>query len=145
MIDDFRGPYKWLSNFEPSPVVYDNLEYPTVEHAYQAAKTTCFQDRWNIKCLPTPRKARDYGQTVQMREDFEARKDAVMLLLLRRKFAIPELREKLLATGDQHLQENNTWNDIYWGVCGGVGQNKLGLLLMRVRQEIIEASHLLSP
>jgi len=38
MIDDFRGPYRWLSNFEPSPVEFDGVIYPTVEHAYQAAK-----------------------------------------------------------------------------------------------------------
>ncbi len=58
-----------------------------------------------------------------------------MLDLLRIKFTIPTLRERLLATGDQTLIEGNTWGDTYWGVCRGVGLNNLGTLLMQVREE----------
>ena len=47
----------------------------------------------------------------------------------------PVLAEKLLATGDDELVEFNTWNDKYWGVCRGEGENKLGKVLMRIRQE----------
>ena len=59
-----------------------------------------------------------------------------MLTGLRKKFADPELRNLLLATGDEELIEGNYWGDTYWGVCNGVGQNKLGKLLMQVREEI---------
>ena len=48
--------------------------------------------------------------------------------------SIPELRTKLADTEDEELIEGNTWNDTYWGVCRGVGENHLGKLLMEVRE-----------
>lgn len=47
----------------------------------------------------------------------------------------PNLKQMLLDTGDAELVEGNTWNDKYWGVCKGVGQNKLGKILMMLREE----------
>lgn len=47
-----------------------------------------------------------------------------------------ELRELLLATNDALLIEGNTWGDTYWGVCNGKGENNLGKILMKVREEI---------
>ena len=66
-----------------------------------------------------------------------------MRTLLRKKFSMPELREKLLATGDTTLIEGTTWHDNYWGVCscekcGGRGKNRLGELLMEIREELRE-------
>ena len=55
---------------------------------------------------------------------------------LRQKFKYPELREQLLSTGDQELVEGNWWRDFYWGVCNGVGDNNLGKLLMKIRDDI---------
>jgi predicted NAD-dependent protein-ADP-ribosyltransferase YbiA (DUF1768 family) len=60
--------------------------------------------------------------------------------LLRQKFAHPELRRLLLATGDAELVEGNTWGDRFWGVCAGRGQNHLGRLLMAIRAEIRTAA-----
>ena len=62
---------------------------------------------------------------------------------LRLKFAIPELREKLIATSDEELCEGTTWHDRFWGICtcdrcGGRGENHLGQLLMEIRKEIKE-------
>jgi len=59
-----------------------------------------------------------------------------MLTALRYKFAIPELRHLLIATGDSYLEETNTWNDQFWGVCDGEGKNMLGKFLMKVRDEV---------
>ena len=38
IIDTFDGEFRFLSNFWPSKVHYDGMEYRSVEHAYQAAK-----------------------------------------------------------------------------------------------------------
>ena len=56
---------------------------------------------------------------------------------VRRKFDLhAELRELLLATGDEALEEAAP-TDFYWGVGrDGTGQNKLGRLLMRIRSEL---------
>ena len=59
-----------------------------------------------------------------------------MLSFVRAKFTYPDLQEKLLATGDAYLEEGNYWNDTTWGVCNGVGENRLGKILMQVRDEI---------
>ena len=50
----------------------------------------------------------------------------------------PELRVKLLNTGDIELIEGNYWGDTFWGVCNGKGENHLGKILMRVRKELAE-------
>lgn len=47
-----------------------------------------------------------------------------------------ECRDQLLATGGVELIEGNDWGDAFWGVCGGYGQNWLGVLLMLVRSEL---------
>lgn len=111
----------------------------TVEHHYQAAKAVKPEDAARILTAPTPGAAKKLGRRVLMRSAWESEKVIVMLVLLRMKFAIPELRDKLLATGDATLIEGNHWGDIYWGVCNGHGQNMLGILLMQVREEIRHA------
>ena len=45
----------------------------------------------------------------------------------------PELREKLLATGDAELVYTNDCGDTYWGLSEGSGENHLGKILMKVR------------
>ena len=57
----------------------------------------------------------------------------LMFVLVTEKFKQnPELKQKLLETGNQELIEGNTWNDTFWGVCNGQGQNWLGKILMLV-------------
>ena len=47
-----------------------------------------------------------------------------------------DLKEKLLATGNDILEEGNTWGDRVCGTVNGVGENRLGKILMRVREEL---------
>jgi len=63
-----------------------------------------------------------------------------MLDLVRKKFENPLLRAMLLATEDAVLVEGNTWNDTFWGVCRGRGENWLGRILMQVREECRQQS-----
>jgi hypothetical protein len=135
MVKEFQGEYRWLSNFWNCSVLYEGIRYNSVEHAYQAAKTTNVAARQAIAACSTPGQAKRMGRTVAMRPDWNQVKDQVMLDLLRLKFSIPELKKLLLSTGNQELQEGNKWNDTYWGVCNGRGLNKLGKLLMQVREE----------
>ena len=46
------------------------------------------------------------------------------------------MKQSLINTGVHELIEGNTWNDTYWGVCKGRGHNKLGKILMKVREEL---------
>lgn len=136
MIDRFDGEYAFLSNYSTSPFRIDYILFPTMEHYFQANKADNQNDYLHIAYAPTPGEAKRLGRKIQLRPDWEKIKDKVMLTGLRKKFADPELRSLLLSTGDEELIEGNYWGDTYWGVCNGVGQNKLGQLLMQVREEI---------
>ena len=92
-----------------------------------------------IRQIASPMDAALEGRNRQnpLRPDWEEIKDEVMLQVLRMKFnQNPEIAKELLATGDALLIEH-TRNDDYWADGGdGSGKNKLGLLLMQVREEL---------
>ncbi len=136
MISSFDGEHAFLSNFFPCEVARDGILYPTVEHAFQAAKTNDTFDKMQIAIAETPGRAKRLGRKVTLRPDWEEIKLAVMEDCLREKFCGgSELRAKLVATGDEELVEGNWWNDTFWGVCNGKGENHLGKLLMKLRAE----------
>jgi len=139
VIDRFEGSHFYLSNFFTSPLTRDGETYDTVEHAFQAAKTFDAAERARVRDAATPAIAKRLGRQVTLRADWEKVKLGVMEDLLRAKFSDPELREALRATGGEELVEGNTWNDRFWGVCRGRGQNHLGRLLMKIRAEILAA------
>ena len=136
IIGSFRREYRFLSNFYPTEIELDNKFYRTVEHAYQASKTTLEQQRVMISLANTPGEAKKLGRHLYLRPNWEGIKLNIMLDLLRQKFSIPDFKEKLLATKDATLIEGNDWGDRFWGVYKGEGENNLGKLLMKIRREI---------
>ena len=141
----FAGKYAFLSNFHDSVLIYEGIKYPTVEHAFQAMKTFDIAQRKEIANLRTPGEAKRAGRRVSLRADWEDVKDNIMYEILCEKFKNSELRQMLLETGDEFLEEGTTWHDNYWGNCycpkckDIVGKNMLGKTLMRVRDEIRNA------
>jgi ribA/ribD-fused uncharacterized protein len=117
--------------------VLDGLTYPTVEHAYQAAKTLDIENRCAIRDLDTPGKAKRMAWSFPLRLDWEQVKLDIMRDLVRQKFfSHKNLGRKLLSTGALPLIEGNTWGDHFWGVCRGKGENHLGQILMNVRKNL---------
>jgi ribA/ribD-fused uncharacterized protein len=135
-IAEFKGVHRWLSNFAIAPVVYEGMLFPTVEHAYQTAKTLDWDAREEIRKAYSSGKAKQMGKRVQIRGDWDEVKLHVMEILLRQKFAVEPYRSALISTGNAELIEGNWWNDHYWGVCRGVGENHLGRLIMEIRAEL---------
>ena len=136
-ITSFQGEYRWLSNFWPARISYDGLIFDSVEHAYVAAKCSDVKDQLKVQACKTPGEAKRLGHTISIREDWDDVKVSVMYGLLKQKFFFNEgLGKKLLATGDRDLIEGNTWNDRFWGVCNGKGENHLGVLLMTIREQL---------
>jgi ribA/ribD-fused uncharacterized protein len=139
-ITSFRGEHRFLSNFWPATVTLDGMAFRSTEHAYQAAKTTDMAERSKFQVVKTPGAAKRLGRRIKLRPDWESVKEAVMLDLNRQKFSDPELAERLLGTGDAELIEGNTWGDRIWGMTlengRWIGQNLLGRILMRVREEL---------
>lgn len=145
VIDQFTGRYRFLSNFHPSTVTCDmQLQYATVEHAFQAWKSLERKDRQMIMLLPTPTLAKRAGRQVKLRPDWEQIKEQTMRHLVWQKFSRHNhLRQQLLATGRAQLIEGNDWGDVTWGCVWQngkwAGHNKLGLILMEVRKELSNA------
>lgn len=126
-----------MSNFYRSTFKLYGRTWPTVEHAYQAQKCIDNKEYNQIHEAKTPRIARNLGQEVKMRKDWDSVKRAVMKECCRAKFTQDEiLKQELLNTGDQELIEDSPV-DWYWG-CGadGKGQNVLGQVLMEIRKEL---------
>lgn len=131
-VNSFRGEFFFLSNFYWSPV----KSYPTAEHAYQAGKTKSKSERNYIKRLDSPAKAKQAGRDVTLRKNWDNIKLDVMYRVVKEKFSGKKMACLLLSTCKATLIEGNTYNDTYWGVCNGRGENNLGKILMRVREEI---------
>ena len=140
VVREFQGQWRFLSNFWWSKVALDGVEYPTVEHAYQAAKNQSAEYRSRILACSSPHDAKRISRFTNVRRDWdEATRLSVMEDLVRQKFSHQHLREMLMTTGDMKLEEGNRWNDTFWGKCGGRGENHLGRIIMRIRKEIVDA------
>lgn len=140
---DKSSKYRVFSNFEPCTIRYGGLIYPSVEAAFQAQKTLDENERLEFTRL-TASQAKKKGRTLKLRDDWEDVKVQVMYDLCLEKFRYEsELKDLLLETGDEEIVENTTaWHDNIWGNCdclkcsGIIGQNLLGKVLMRVRDDI---------
>ena len=143
-IHAFRGEYYFLSNFYPCLVrsKHTGIIYPTSEHAFQAAKTLRLSQRRYCASLDSAGKAKRYGGLCTLRRDWEEVKLDVMKSVVRAKFLQnPDLAEKLMATDGLLLIEGNSWDDTYWGVCNGKGENHLGLILMEIRAWLLNCKY----
>jgi ribA/ribD-fused uncharacterized protein len=136
MIKEFRGPTRWLSNFHLKAVTFEGLVYLATENAYQAAKTLDPALRAPFMfCMPV--EAKRMGKDLPLREDWEDVKLGIMYDLNKQKFSTNPEKQYLLDTGDEELVEGNYWNDRFWGQCPiGLGENHLGKILMRIREEL---------
>jgi len=140
MIKEFQGEYRWLSNFAPVPIRLENRTYASVEHAYMSMKN--HSSVWKDFCAQpgiSPGLVKKESRKIDLREDWELIKLSVMEDLVRIKFSSPKYRDKLLATGNQNIQEGNRWNDKFFGIClkTGEGENHLGRIIMKIREELI--------
>lgn len=136
-IAGFFKEYRFLSNFYPARVVYDGEEYSTSEHAFVASKTLDLDEREAVREIEKPGDAKQFGKRVRLRKDWNRNRVSIMRGIIFNKFINnKELKEKLLATGDRFLVEENPWQDIFWGECDGKGKNHLGKILMEVRSKI---------
>lgn len=153
MIDKFEGRYCFLSNFYPCKIEHKGIKYPSVEHFYVAMKVTNMQlingvhysavdFREMIAKVIDPGDAKRIGRKVSLREGWDEKKLEFMNFAVREKFKDNKLAELLLSTGDELLVEGNYWHDNFYGSCtcskcGNKGENHLGKILMKVREELI--------
>ena len=140
IIAGFFGPFRWLSNFYTleNGVWLDNLCYPSVEAAYQAAK---WPHNMRDQFLDvTAGKAKKLGNDAPKfnSKKWTKKKFQLMASLCHQKFVNnSKLRQMLLMTEGCQLEERNNWGDVWWGTNeAGEGENNLGKILMDIRHNL---------
>lgn len=132
-VKGFFGEYRFLSNFHPAPVLFEGEMYPSSENAYQAAKCVNLSDKVQfLTCNPA--QAKKLSKTILVKENWHSTKyDAMAAIVFDKFYRNPDIRQGLIELRQKYLEETNHWGDVYWGVCNGKGENKLGKILMGVR------------
>ena len=143
----FKHDYRFLSNFY-SCIIYDEnrIMYPSVEHYYQAMKSYDINIHRRVASILYPKDAKLFGKRIEedkldFRQDWHEVKLKIMTKGLLQKFDNDSnLAKKLIDTNGYLLIEGNYWGDSYWGVDlkTGIGENKLGILLMRIRENLLK-------
>ena len=144
----FKSPEtSYLSNFAPVEVWFGGVRYPSVEHAYTAAKSEDYE--WRELCRDpnnSPGKIKRRSRNIKLGKDWETGKFSIMRGLLKQKFQEEPFKTKLLATGARHIQEGNWWGDKVWGVDlrTGKGENRLGKMIMEIRDQLRREASLIN-
>lgn len=142
-ITDFHGEYEFLSNFYEVSITYNSLTYGSSEAAFQAQKCMTDEERAAFTEY-RPSKSKSAGRRVKLRSDWEDVKVGIMEEIVRAKFTQnEELSQRLIDTGEKILVEGNNWGDVFWGVDTrtGKGENHLGKILMKIREELRRNYH----
>jgi ribA/ribD-fused uncharacterized protein len=139
-IAGFFNEFRFLSNFYFAKVKFDEVEYESVEHAYQALKAEDRAEHDYVASRPTAKAAKAAAYKIKtFRQDWDEVKLSIMERLVLSKFSNnSDLRNFLILTHPYELEETNTWGDTFWGVCNGEGENHLGKILMRVRERFLD-------
>lgn len=139
-------PYGAFSNLLKRPIEFEGEVFATAEHAYQAGKARKPAVRKWLMDAPSPSllAMAAHGLYVwDIAEDWSKIKFDRMKRVLIAKFTQHEdLKAILLSTGTARLIESATVDNAVnrlWGEVNGVGQNKLGVILMEVRAELFAA------
>jgi len=163
--DESKGEYRYMSNMFVAPFEVDGMTFPTVEHYFQWSKAMMFEgkDSESAKKMMKAPRNKEFTEAKSVKalgkkvKDFSPAqwddvKIPIMEKAVRAKFVNVKhgLLEKLLATGDRPIGEANP-RDKYWGIGTSVdtadaknpskwkGQNQLGKILMKLRNEFKEA------
>jgi ribA/ribD-fused uncharacterized protein len=153
-IDRFEGDYFFLSNFYTGKVFLWGLAFNSAEHAYQYEKLRPYCSPAvlaQLMLIPDPGKFKKAVKhylyecpewTRAAQEQWDRVKLQVMETVLRQKFSNILLHDRLDMTAPRELIEGNTLNDSFWGQPVDKhgnrtkpGQNMLGKLLMRIRDD----------
>lgn len=137
---EFNEEYSFLSNFYPSPIKFEDIVYPTVEHYYQAQKSDDINVRKAIADLNAPNRAKSAGRRIKIKDNWGNIKIDIMRTGINLKFDQNlELANKLINTYPLEIIEGNFHGDIFWGVSLKIneGYNWLGKLLMEKRKELM--------
>lgn len=139
-IKGFTKDYHFLSNYYNHTIKFDGLFYRNniacfIAQMFEPNDTK----KLFSKMLP--------GQAIRMAEmmrnprekEWNDIKEDLMYKICYAKFSYAtKLRDQLIDTGDAELINETKWDNKFWGTTNGIGENKLGKILMRIREELKE-------
>lgn len=136
-----QGTYGAFGNFYYSPFVLKGKEWKTNEHYYQAQKFAGLPDEEEIRLMPTAWAAASEGRKPSRPLDpkWDDNKEQAMYDGLVAKFTQhPGLKEFLISTEKRYIAEHSN-KELYWADgLDGSGKNRLGVLLMKLREQLSE-------
>ena len=140
-IDYFTGYFSFLSNNYLTPVYHDGSIFQSVLHAYYANKTEDKNIHKKILNCENFQNLLSLAYRIKDPENWENKKFQIMEKLVRDKFRRnKEISEKLILTENRELintlLEYNEKN-LFWGVYKGKGENNLGRILTKIREDLI--------
>jgi GTP cyclohydrolase II len=136
----FFGEWAFLNSFFPAIVPIDGQLYPSLGHAFQAAKTVDSDRRSEIRNTFDYNRVLALGRSGHRREDWSEVRLSIMESLTEAKFTQPWFRLQLLATCPMRLVDDNGDDDEFWGESSRGGLNHMGRILMRIREAELAAS-----
>ena len=126
-------------SYDEKPIKINGEEYACSEGYYQSMKSFGNADYLKAKQRirsADPWDSYEYGQQFSLRDDWDTARLEIMMTAIQAKFQDPILQELLLVTKDYPLVQIKS--DPIWGSnYDGSGQNMLGVLLERLRKEIL--------
>lgn len=122
-------------------VEYEGINYTNNETAFIAQKCASMLDRFQFACM-TPTKAKRTVAKLEKRPDWDAVRYAVMYDICKAKFTQNIAIGDKLADLDGHIEYSPSKHDEYWGIHNGKGANKLGIILMQIRDELANGDYL---
>jgi ribA/ribD-fused uncharacterized protein len=146
---------KMFSNMHEAPIQVDGITFHTVEHYFQWSKAKMFGDteiQTKILNTASPKSAKAYGKKVKNfdAEAWNEKRDSVMRTAVKAKLMQhPDILKKLRETGTRPIAEADPRGK-YWGIGTSAetskakdvsrwpGQNKMGKILMELRDELKE-------
>lgn len=147
---DFSQPavvpveFPWLDRRSADPVFYGGAWYPTAENAFQAARFKDGRMRRKLSRMLPASAAYVAASSKDAAPDWDGGAIRLMYDVMERKFSDPVLRRKLLSTGMRPILMRNTYHDNLWGSCccrkcRGLGENRLGVVLEKLRHDLRDA------
>lgn len=134
-ITSFSGKYEFLSNEYKCSVKFEEYEFQSATALFYAFKALESKGSFAKFQRLNPLKAKSKAQQL-INEDWEDNKEFYLETAVKAKFdSNPDLVKQLLETGDVPLLNNVTHLDDWIGIRKGKGENALGKVLMRLRDE----------
>ena len=139
IINNFNDDFSFLNNSYPSEVYYQGKIYPCVFNAFQAARTNNDFFKKLLQKSQTPEKIYEIAIQINNPKDWNLKRLLIMEKLIRDKFIRNKnLKKKLVDTNKRELKNSfsiKTSSNLFWGVYKNEGQNHLGKILTRVRED----------